>query len=40
MTKVQQSPLDLVYNLELDRWRGVDTLRLNILDFAPSEKIV
>jgi len=40
MTEVRQSPLDLVYNLELDRWRGVDTLRLNILDFAPSEKIV
>jgi single-stranded-DNA-specific exonuclease len=40
MAEVRQSPLDLVYNLELDRWRGVDTLRLNILDFAPSEKIV
>ena len=30
------SPLDIVYNLEIDRWRGEETLRLNILDFAPS----
>jgi len=30
------SPLDIVYNLEIERWRGVETLRLNILDFAPS----
>ena len=29
------SPLDIVYNLEIDRWRGEETLRLNILDFAP-----
>jgi len=28
--------LDIVYNLEIDRWRGKETLRLNILDFAPS----
>jgi single-stranded-DNA-specific exonuclease len=27
------STLDIVYNLELDRWSGVDTLRLNILSF-------
>ncbi len=40
MAEVRQSPLDLVYNLELDRWHGVDTLRLNILDFAPSDKII
>ncbi|MCK4962701.1 MAG: hypothetical protein KAS19_09445, partial [Anaerolineales bacterium] len=28
--------LDIVYNLEIDRWRGKETLRLNILDFAPT----
>jgi single-stranded-DNA-specific exonuclease len=30
------SRLDVVYNLELDRWRGAEKLRLNILDFSPS----
>jgi len=30
------APLDIVYNLEIDRWRGEETLRLNILDFAPA----
>lgn len=30
------SRLDIVYNLEIDRWNGSDKLRLNILDFAPS----
>jgi hypothetical protein len=28
--------LDIVYNLELDQWRGEERLRLNLLDFAPS----
>ena len=28
--------IDIVYNLKLDRWAGQDRLRLNILDFAPS----
>jgi single-stranded-DNA-specific exonuclease len=28
--------IDIVYNLEVDRWRGEDRLRLNLLDFAPS----
>jgi hypothetical protein len=28
------SPLDIVYNLEVDRWGGGERLRLNILDFA------
>jgi single-stranded-DNA-specific exonuclease len=28
--------LDIVYNLEIDRWGGREKLRLNILDFAPS----
>ena len=28
--------LDIVYNLEIDRWGGKETLRLNILDFAAS----
>ncbi len=29
------SPLDIVYNLEIDRWGGEEKLRLNILDFTP-----
>jgi single-stranded-DNA-specific exonuclease len=28
--------LDIVYNMEIDRWRGEERLRLNILDFAPA----
>jgi len=32
------SPLDIVYNLEIDRWRGKEQLRLNIQDFAPSKQ--
>ncbi|BAS31915.1 single-stranded-DNA-specific exonuclease RecJ [Dehalococcoides mccartyi] len=31
-----QSPVDIVYNLELDKWCGTDTLRLKIIDMAPS----
>jgi len=35
--KAEVSPhLDIVYNLEIDRWRGEERLRLNLLDFAPS----
>ena len=30
------SPLDIVYNLEIDRWGGEERLRLNILDFAQA----
>jgi single-stranded-DNA-specific exonuclease len=30
------SSLDIVYNLEIDRWGGEEKLRLNILDFAPA----
>jgi len=30
------SHLDIVYNLEVDRWGEKEMLRLNILDFAPS----
>ncbi|MFC1928005.1 single-stranded-DNA-specific exonuclease RecJ [Chloroflexota bacterium] len=30
------SPLDIAYNLEVDRWGGEERLRLNILDFAPG----
>ncbi len=30
------SPLDIVYNVEIDRWGGQERLRLNILDFAPN----
>lgn len=30
------SSLDIVYNLEVDRWGGEERLRLNILDFASS----
>jgi single-stranded-DNA-specific exonuclease len=29
------SPVDVVYNLELDRWGGEEKLRLNLLDFSP-----
>ncbi|MFC1950589.1 single-stranded-DNA-specific exonuclease RecJ [Chloroflexota bacterium] len=29
-------PIDIVYNLEIDRWCGEERLRLNILDFTPS----
>jgi hypothetical protein len=33
----EASPLlDVVYNLEVDRWGGEERLRLNILDFAPT----
>jgi single-stranded-DNA-specific exonuclease len=28
--------LDIVYNLEIDRWGGAENLRLNILSFTPS----
>ena len=30
------SPLDIVYNLEIDRWGGEERLRLNILDFVAA----
>jgi len=30
------SLIDIVYNLEVDRWGGAERLRLNILDFAPA----
>ena len=30
------SPVDIVYNLEVDRWGGKEQLRLNILDFRAS----
>ncbi len=30
------SPLDIVYKLEIDRWGGEERLRLNILDFVPT----
>ena len=30
------TPLDIVYNLEVDHWCGEERLRLNILDFAPA----
>ncbi|MGI2335666.1 MAG: single-stranded-DNA-specific exonuclease RecJ [Dehalogenimonas sp.] len=36
MKKILPDPLDIVYNLELDRFNGRETLRLNIVDFAPS----
>jgi len=36
ISKVLNQPLDFVYNLELNYWRGVETIRLNILDFTPS----
>jgi len=30
------SHIDIVYNLEIDRWGGEERLRLNILDFTPA----
>ena len=36
MKKILPGPLDVVYNLELDRFNGRETVRLNIVDFAPS----
>jgi single-stranded-DNA-specific exonuclease len=33
---IMHQPVDFVYNLELDNWRGVETLRLNIVDFTPT----
>ncbi|MFH1169307.1 MAG: single-stranded-DNA-specific exonuclease RecJ [Chloroflexota bacterium] len=30
------SHIDVVYNLEVDRWNGKESLRLNILDFTPA----
>ena len=33
---VISSRLDIVYNLEVDRWGGQPTLRLSLLDFAPT----
>jgi single-stranded-DNA-specific exonuclease len=32
------SPIDVVYNLEMDQWRGKDRLRLNILDFTATNQ--
>ena len=29
--------LDVVYNVNIDRWNGNEKLRLNLLDFAPSD---
>jgi len=31
------SPLNIVYNLEVDRWGGEETLRLNIRDFGSGK---
>jgi single-stranded-DNA-specific exonuclease len=37
-SKGDVSPLlDIVYNLEADRWSGEESLRLNILSFAPAD---
>ncbi len=34
----QVSPrIDIVYNLEIDRWGGNERLRLNLVDFAPRD---
>ena len=35
--KAITSPADIVYNLELDRWNGRESLRLNILDMNGSK---
>ncbi|APV44121.1 single-stranded-DNA-specific exonuclease [Dehalogenimonas formicexedens] len=36
LKKVLPDPVDVVYNLELDKFNGRETLRLNIVDFAPA----
>ncbi|MBT4511450.1 MAG: single-stranded-DNA-specific exonuclease RecJ, partial [Chloroflexi bacterium] len=28
--------IDIVYNLKLNRWRGQESLQLELLDFTPS----
>jgi single-stranded-DNA-specific exonuclease len=33
------SSLNIVFNLEIDRWGGQEKLRLNILDFEPTKKL-
>ncbi len=36
--RAEVSPrLDIVYNLEIDRWGGTERLRLNLVDFAPLD---
>ena len=38
--RAEVSPsLDIVYNLEIDRWGGKERLRLNILDFEPRREV-
>ena len=37
VSQVSES-LDIVYNLEMDRWNGNENLRLNIQSFCPSSK--
>lgn len=32
------SPLNIVYNLEMDNWNGQSKLRLNLLDFEPARQ--
>ena len=34
---LESTTFDIVYNLETDNWGGREKLRLNILDFSPSE---
>jgi single-stranded-DNA-specific exonuclease len=34
--KILPGPIDVVYNLELDKFNGRETLRLNVVDFAPA----
>ncbi|PPD58777.1 single-stranded-DNA-specific exonuclease RecJ [Dehalogenimonas etheniformans] len=36
MKKLLPGPIDVVYNLELDKFNGRETLRLNIVDFAAA----
>ena len=36
LLEILPDPVDIVYNLEMDRFNGRETLRLNIVDFAPS----
>ena len=38
--KNMSESLDIVYNLEFDRWNGAESLRLNIQSFSASSSLV
>ena len=38
LAEISSNVLDIVYNLELDRWGGAENLRLNILSFSAKAR--